>query len=109
MQINWPPEHCDTLRECLAKGLSFAEAADTINVRFGAAYSRSATIGRAKRMGLAALDRPKRLSRAPQGSKPPRHKNNERAAEPRPSTPAAERLPRASSAASRSCRAICNW
>ena len=38
--------------------MSFAEAAEAINARFGTAYSRNATIGRAKRMGLAALDRP---------------------------------------------------
>ena len=63
MQINWAPGHCDALRECLARGMSFAEAAGAINARFGTAYSRNATIGRAKRMGLAALDRPKRLSR----------------------------------------------
>ena len=92
MQINWPPDHCDALRECLAKGMSFAEAASAINASYDTAYSRNATIGRAKRMGLAALDRPKRLSKVPQESKPPRsHKNNERAAEPTRSTPAAER------------------
>jgi len=68
MQINWPSEHCDALRECLAKGMSFAESAGAINARFDTAYSRCATIGRAKRMGLAALDRPKRLLRVPQQS-----------------------------------------
>jgi GcrA cell cycle regulator len=92
MQVNWPPEHCDALRDCLAKGMSFAEAADAINARFGAAYSRSATIGRAKRMGLAALDRPKRLSRAPKESEPPRSRQtSERAAESKPELPTAER------------------
>ena len=68
MQINWPSEHCDALRECLANGMSFAESAGAINARFDTAYSRCATIGRAKRMGLAALDRPKRLLRVPQQS-----------------------------------------
>jgi len=92
MQINWPPEHCDALRECLAKGMSFAEAAGAINARFGIVYSRNATIGRAKRMGLAALDRPKRLSKAPQEPKPPRsHKNREHAVESKPEPPAVER------------------
>ena len=43
MQINWAPEHCDALRECLAKGMSFSQAADAINARFDTAYSRSAT------------------------------------------------------------------
>ena len=91
MQINWAPGHCDALRECLANGMSFAEAADAINTMFGAAYSRNATIGRAKRMGLAALDQPKRLSKVPQESKRSRsHKNRERAAESKPEPPAAE-------------------
>lgn len=91
MQINWPPEHCVALRECLAKGMSFAEAADAINATFGAAYSRNATIGRAKRMGLAALDRPKRRSKAPKEAKQPRsHPDREPAAEAAPEPPAAE-------------------
>jgi GcrA cell cycle regulator len=92
MQINWPPEHCDALREYLAKGLSFAQAADAINAKYGAAYSRNATIGRAKRMGLAALDRSKRLSRVPKELEPRRSsKTSERAAESKPELPAAER------------------
>jgi len=91
MQINWAPAHCDALRECLANGMSFAEAADAINTMFGAAYSRNATIGRAKRMGLAALDQPKRLSKVPQESKRSRsHRNREDAAELKPEPPAAE-------------------
>lgn len=92
MQISWPPEHCDALRECLAKGLSFAEAAAAINARFHAAYSRNATIGRAKRMGLAALDRPKQLSRVPQQPHPPQlGKSGGRAAEVKPEPPISER------------------
>jgi GcrA cell cycle regulator len=94
MQINWPSEHCDALRACLAKGMSFAEAADAINAKYDTVYSRSATIGRATRMGLAALDRPKRLPRAPQEPKPPRphqNQNSERAAHPKLEPPIAER------------------
>ena len=92
MQINWAPEHCDALRECLAKGMSFSQAADAINARFDTAYSRSATIGRAKRMGLAALDRPKRLSRLPQQLNAQRlRKIREPAAESKPPTPVSER------------------
>ena len=92
MQINWPPEHCDALREYLAEGMSFAEAADAINARYDAAYSRNATIGRAKRMGLAALDRPKRLSRVPQQFHAPQlRKNQEGAAEAKPEPPISER------------------
>lgn len=92
MQINWASEHCSALRECLAKGMSHAEAADTINVWFGTAYSRNATIGRAKRMGLAALDRPKRLSREPQQLDPLQlRKSQERATEAKPEPPISER------------------
>lgn len=91
MQVNWPPEHCDALRACLAKGLSFAEAADAINARFRASYSRNATLGRAKRMGLAALDRPKRLPRVPQQLRPPQlRKIREPMTESRPSTSISE-------------------
>jgi len=92
MQINWPPDHCDALRECLAEGMSFAGAADAINTRYDTNYSRNATIGRAKRMGLAALDRPKRLSRVPQQLNAPQlRKSRERAVESKPEPPASER------------------
>jgi GcrA cell cycle regulator len=53
MQCNWPPEHCEALREYHAKGMSYLEITDSINRRFKTRYSRSAAIGRAKRMGLA--------------------------------------------------------
>jgi GcrA cell cycle regulator len=55
--IDWTPEHSAALREHLAKGMSFSAVAAAINEKFGTAYSRSATIGRAKRMGLARPDR----------------------------------------------------
>ena len=54
---NWAPEHSDALRELIAKGLSFAEAARTINSRFNTSYTRSAALGRARRLGLGADDR----------------------------------------------------
>lgn len=91
MQINWPPEHCDALREYLAEGLSFAEAAVAINARYDSAYSRNATIGRAKRMGLVAQDRTKRLPRAPQPLAPQLRKRSERGAASKPEPPPAER------------------
>jgi GcrA cell cycle regulator len=50
---DWPPEHCEALRSYLAKGMSFSDAADAINTRFDTFYTRSAAIGRARRMGLA--------------------------------------------------------
>jgi GcrA cell cycle regulator len=55
---NWAPEHSDALRDHLAKGLSYAEIAAAINATFNAAYSRNATIGRARRMGLGGPKRP---------------------------------------------------
>src|SRR5437870_4946485 len=49
---SWPPSHCEALKEYVTKGLSYADAAAAINARFGTAYSRSAAIGRGRRMGL---------------------------------------------------------
>ena len=56
---NWAPEHSDALRELIAKGLSFSEAAHAINSRFNTSYTRSAALGRARRLGLEADDRQK--------------------------------------------------
>ncbi|XIA64426.1 GcrA family cell cycle regulator [Bradyrhizobium sp. TZ2] len=60
---NWAPEHSDALREHLAWGLSFSEAARRINATFKTAYTRNAAIGRAKRMGLAGSGRPETAPR----------------------------------------------
>jgi GcrA cell cycle regulator len=49
---DWTPEHSQALREHVAQGLSFARAAAEINARFGTTYTRSAALGRGKRMGL---------------------------------------------------------
>ena len=54
---NWAPEHSDALREFIAKGMSFSEAARAINSRFNTSYSRSAALGRARRLRLEAEDR----------------------------------------------------
>lgn len=92
MQINWAPEHCDMLREGVAKGMSYSEAADAINARFDTAYSRNATIGRAKRMGLAVPDRPKKLPGLSQQLNAPRLREvREPAAESKPSMPVSDR------------------
>lgn len=56
-QSNWAPEHSHALRELIARGMSFAEAALTINSRFNTSYTRSAALGRARRLGLGADDR----------------------------------------------------
>jgi GcrA cell cycle regulator len=80
---NWAPEHSDALRELLARGMSYSESADAINAKFKTAYSRSAAIGRAKRMGLAGPDRPADLpghwsGRPPKARAPQRRKPRER-------------------------------
>jgi GcrA cell cycle regulator len=77
MQLTWTPQHCDALREYLARGMSFSKIADAINVKFHTAYSRSATIGRARRMGLADPSRPADLpsnwpALPPEAKTPPR-------------------------------------
>jgi GcrA cell cycle regulator len=64
----WTPEHCAALRDYLARGMSYSKIAEELNARFGTAYTRSATIGRGKRMGLAVADhrkdRPKQVRKA---------------------------------------------
>lgn len=54
---DWAPEHSGALRELFALNWSFARIAAAINRKFSTAYSRSAVLGRAKRMGLAGSDR----------------------------------------------------
>jgi GcrA cell cycle regulator len=53
MQSTWEEAHSVALRDCLEKGMSFAEIARALNERFGTAYSRNAAIGRARRLGLS--------------------------------------------------------
>ena len=55
---NWAPEHSSALRDYLAQGMSFSQIAKAINAKFNTAYSRNATIGRARRLGLMGPDRP---------------------------------------------------
>jgi GcrA cell cycle regulator len=54
----WPPSHCEALKEFVTKGMSYSDAANALNARFGTAYSRNAALGRARRMGLGEPDRP---------------------------------------------------
>jgi len=49
---DWPDEHSKMLRELHARGQSYAEIARALNAQFGTAYTRNATLGRGKRMGL---------------------------------------------------------
>ena len=55
MQTSWEPKHSDALRDYLAKGLPYSEIARRINAAFNTDYTRNATIGRARRMGLAGV------------------------------------------------------
>lgn len=86
---NWVPEHCNALRQYLSQGMSYSEIAEAINAQFGTEYSRNATIGRARRMGLSGsdrsddTDRPKRSSRhwpwrPSRASEPRLHESRER-------------------------------
>ncbi len=68
---NWAPEHSQALWEHLARGMSYSGIADAINEKFKTAYSRNATIGRARRMGLGGLDRPADLPKLPPRSQTP--------------------------------------
>jgi GcrA cell cycle regulator len=60
---NWAPEHCEVLRENRAKGMSYSEIAAAINAKFNTAYTRSAAISRARRMGLAGAEPPGNTAR----------------------------------------------
>lgn len=62
----WPPAHCEALSEFVTRGMSYRAAADAINARFGTSYSRSAALGRGRRMGLGEADR----SRPPTAESP---------------------------------------
>src|ERR1700676_4641001 len=70
MQSSWAEEPSRALREYLEQGLSFAEIANAINARFNTAYSRNATIGRARRMGISGPERPERPVRPKPRPKP---------------------------------------
>ena len=56
--VSWAPEQSEALRKYVAAGLSFSEVARALNAEFGTAYTRSAIIGRAKRMKIVAPARP---------------------------------------------------
>jgi GcrA cell cycle regulator len=79
---NWASAHSDALRDYFLKGMSFSQIGREINARFGTAYSRSAVIGRAKRMGLAPPERMDSPPIAPLSSGEPQPIS------PRPSSPA---------------------
>lgn len=70
---NWASEHSDALRKYFVLGLSFSAIGRRINAKFGTSYTRSAVLGRAKRMGLAAvpqLTSPSIVPPVPDGTAP---------------------------------------
>ncbi len=69
---DWAEEHSKALREFLDSGMSYSRIADAINAKFNTAYSRNATIGRAKRMGLVGPDRPKNWPKPTLSAEAPR-------------------------------------
>ena len=68
---NWALEHSEALREYVVRGMSYSEAVDAINGRFGTAYTRSAAIGRARRMGLTSSNEPEERANRPAGARTP--------------------------------------
>jgi GcrA cell cycle regulator len=62
---DWPREHSDALREYFGRGMSFSQIAGAINARFNTAYSRSAVLGRATRIGLAGAGRADQRTTSP--------------------------------------------
>lgn len=70
----WAPEHSGALRDCLSRGMSYGQAAEAINARFGTEFSRNAAVGRAKRLGLKVAPgrkvalRPQRPDRRPESA-----------------------------------------
>ena len=70
MQSSWAQEHSQALREYLERGLSYSEIANAINERFHTDYTRSAAIGRARRMGLSGAKQPAAALRTTTSSQP---------------------------------------
>ncbi|WP_257168624.1 GcrA family cell cycle regulator [Bradyrhizobium sp. SRS-191] len=62
---DWPDQHSKMLCELHAQGRSYAEIARALNAQFGTAYTRNATLGRGKRIGLVTPGGPKAARSAP--------------------------------------------
>jgi GcrA cell cycle regulator len=91
--FSWAPEHSSALKDYVVAGMSFSEAADALNAKFGTAYTRNAVLGRAKRMKLVVPARPERGPRLkqPKRAKAPRKPRSGRSGEPGTTAPVAER------------------
>ena len=80
---DWTPAHSAALCEHLARGMSFSAIAEAINAKFNTAYTRNATIGRARRMGLTHSDSDDRLIPPPQETPLPKLPEIRSLSEPR--------------------------
>lgn len=69
--FSWTAEHSAALQEYVVRGMSYAEAADALNARFGTAYTRSAALGRGKRLGLVVPPRRESVPRFPKRAAKP--------------------------------------
>ena len=72
-QFGWTNEHSEALRQYLREGMSYLESSKALNAKFKTAYSRTAIIGRAKRMGLSTAEQ----RDGPPSSSPPRCSRSE--------------------------------
>src|SRR5450755_1298186 len=61
---NWAPEHCEALRENLAKGMSYSEIAEAINAKFNTAYSRKCRARPRQANGARRHGPPRELAQA---------------------------------------------
>lgn len=77
--FSWTADHSAALRDYVARGMSYAEAADALNARFGTAFTRSAALGRGKRLGLVMPPRRETAPRLPKrAAKPSKVASGER-------------------------------
>ena len=91
--FSWAAEHSAALKDFVVAGMSFSEAADALNAKFGTAYTRNAVLGRAKRMKLVVRARPERgpkLNQCRRTKMPPKPSAC-RASEPAMAAPSAGR------------------
>jgi GcrA cell cycle regulator len=75
--VHWTTEQSDALKDAVGAGLSFREAAEAINQRFGSTHTRNAAIGKWYRLGTPF---PKR---APREKKPRMYKPRQIGERPR--------------------------
>ncbi len=69
----WPDSHFAALKEHLLAGLSYSQAAAAMNADFGTSYSRSACIGKGRRMRIGSVAKSPR--QAPSSDERKRRKN----------------------------------